>query len=298
MRLVENAPEDWPSVQDLPIGGYEAIFDSGTAQRIRNAKRSVLETGNPVRLEIARRRNGEKTRWYDMHIEADQASAAPGAESLEGRMIRGLFVSLNDITELKEREETLRTLLYEVSHRSRNLLAILQSVLGHTARSADNIAVFERKFRGRIAALAHSQDLITRSNWEGVRFHRLVMNQLSEYLRHGIRPPALLGPDLLIGPNSTLHLGLALHELAANSSIFGVLSHGDGEITIESSQNGENFSVMWSEILNVEVETTRRSGFGRAILSQIVPKAVNGQFDLDITPYGVRYQINWSEPGL
>ena len=213
----------------------------------------------------------------------------------ENEAIRGLFVSITDITELKTREETLRALLYEVSHRSRNLLAIVQSVLGHTARSSDSIAVFERKFRGRIAALAHSQDLITRSNWQGVRFHRLVLNQISEHVGAGITPPAILGPDPLINPNTALHLGLALHELAANSVSYGVLAHGKGEITIETVPAQDGQRMIWSETLATPSTAPPGNGFGQTILSQIVPRAVNGQVEYRITPDHIRYRLDWPE---
>lgn len=204
-------------------------------------------------------------------------------------------MSVRDISELKVREEAQRALLYEVSHRSRNLLAILQSVLGHTARSSDSIATFERKFRGRIAALAHSQDLITRSNWQGVRFHRLVLNQLGEHLGPGVTPPVILGPDPLIGPNIALHLGLALHELAANSAQFGVLAQRSGEIAIETETTAQGQGMRWTERLAEPRRSPEGSGFGRSILTQIVPRAVGGQAQYHVSPGEVRYHIDWPE---
>lgn len=288
-RLIENAPANWPPVEMILALGDAAIFDTETAERIAETKHGVLSTGTPARLEVARRIEGQDTHWYELHVEADRASHPDG-------LIRGLFVSITEITELKNREEALRALLYEVSHRSRNLLAILQSVLGHTARSSDSIATFERKFRGRIAALAHSQDLITRSNWQGVRFHRLVMNQLADHLPAGSVPPPILGPDPLINPNTALHLGLALHELAANSASYGAIAQGSGKVVIETYSTPAGQSMMWRETLAKPREAPVASGgFGRAILTQIVPRAVNGTADYAITPESVSYRVTWPE---
>lgn len=292
VRLVENAPAAWPSPAEILARGDSAIFDPDTAERILEIKRGVLETGAPARMEVAVRSSDREARWYELRIEADDAPSGPGGE---GGAIRGLFVSVVDITELKTREEAQRALLYEVSHRSRNLLAILQSILGHTARSSDSIATFERKFRGRIAALAHSQDLITRSNWQGVRFHRLVLNQLGDYLGPGVAPPVILGPDPLIGPNAALHLGLALHELAVNSASFGVLAQGHGDLAIETETTIQGQSMTWTEALAVPRTPPEGSGFGRSILTLIVPRAVNGHADYCLAADRVRYRIDWPE---
>lgn len=292
VRLVENAPAYWPPPADILARGDAAIFDAATAERVLEIKQGVLQTGTAARMEVALRGDDRETRWFELRIEADADD--PAAEEVTGA-VRGLFVSVIDITELKTREEAQRALLYEVSHRSRNLLAILQSVLGHTARSSDSIATFERKFRGRIAALAHSQDLITRSNWQGVRFHRLVLNQLGDYLGPGVTPPVILGPDPLIGPNAALHLGLALHELAANSASFGVLAQECGDIAIETETTVQGQSMTWTEDLTRPRSTPEGSGFGRSILTLIVPRAVNGHAEYHLSADQVRYRIDWPE---
>lgn len=293
VRLVENAPASWPSAERILAGGDSEIFDAETAARVTETKRAVLESGAPARLEVAREAPSGERHWYELHIEADPLPAPQGEPEIS--TARGLFVSAVDITELKRREETLRTLLFEVNHRSRNLLAIMQSVLGHTARTSGNVVEFERKFRGRVAALAHSQDLITRSNWQGIRFHRLALNQLSEHVGQGLAPPMLLGPDPLIGPNTALHLGLALHELAMNSATFGALRRGRGDVSIEIETTQTGQAMTWEEHLEEPRDSPPGRGFGQAILSQIVPRALNGEAELTIEPDRIRYRIDWPE---
>ena len=294
VRLVENPPPGWPAAEEIMAGGDAAIFDPETAARVIDTKRGVLAAGTSARLEVTRKEAARENAWYELHIEADPLPG-PLPEEGEANGARGLFVSAIDITEMKQREEALRSLLFEVNHRSRNLLAILQSVLGHTARNSGSVAEFERKFRGRVAALAHSQDLITRSNWQGIRFHRLALNQLSEHLGPGITPPMMLGPDPLVGPNTALHLGLALHELAVNSATFGVLAQGKGEIVIETETTRTGQAMTWSEHLRVARQSPPGQGFGQAILRQIVPRALNGEVEFDIAPDRIHYRIEWPE---
>lgn len=295
LRMIENAPAAWPPSEDIIARGDAAIFDAETAAQVVEVKRGVIDSGLPARMEVPMRAAKETT-WYELHIEADhgESGGETGTGSHDAAAVRGLVVSAVEITERKRREEAMRALLYEVSHRSRNLLAIVQSVLGHSARDTDSVASFERKFRGRIAALAHSQDLITRSNWQGVRFHPLIERQLSEFRDPGIAPPLVVGPDTMIGPNAALYLGLALHELAANSARFGVFALG-GDILIETDTTRDGHRMTWTEDLALPSTESPGRGFGQAILTQIVPRAVNGRVEYQIAPRGIVYRIDWPE---
>ena len=51
--------------------------------------------------------------------------------------VQGVITTAVEMTEQKRREQTLRTLLREVSHRSKNLLAIIQSIATQTGRYSD-----------------------------------------------------------------------------------------------------------------------------------------------------------------
>lgn len=300
VRLIENAPPCFPSPATIMSGGDEAIFGREGAADVGAAKVSVLESGEPIRIEALVRSATDETYWFEIDIEPDlepddQSSHQPSS-SPTPTMVRGLFVSLTDITQIKRREEALRALLYEVSHRSRNLLAIVQSILGHTARHSDTIVSFERKYRGRIASLAHSQDLVTTSNWQGVRFRALAESQLAEYMRPDGVTPELAGDNPILSPNSVLHIGLALHELAANSSTFGAFAHGKGTVRIDTEPAAAGQRLVWTETFETEREIKAHHGFGRAILESVVTRAINGSAEYRITPHQITYQIDWPEP--
>ncbi len=291
VRMVENPPATWPSGEEIAARGDAAIFDAETAGRVIETKLGVIDTACPARMEVAIRAGGQ-ARWYELHIEADRGETEAGPS--EGVTVRAIIVSVSEITDRKRHEEAIRALLYEVSHRSRNLLAILQSVLGQTARASDSVGDFERKFRGRIAALAHSQDLITRSNWQGVWFHALVDSQIAGFLGQEGRPPLIVGPDTRIGPNAALYLGLALHELAANSARFGVFAQG-GDISIVTDVTSNGHRMTWTEDLATSSTESPGRGFGQAILTEIVPRAMDGHVEYQIAPRGIVYRLDWPE---
>lgn len=283
VALVENAPAGWPDSDAILAGGDAAIFDPATAERLAATKRRVYETGEPARIEVALD-PADGRLWYEIHIEPDAGS--------DGRRA-GLFVSITDITLLKRREEALRALVYEVSHRSRNLLAIMQSILGHSARHSGTIAEFEHKFRGRIDSIARSQDLITYANWQGVRLMQLFHSQLAAFVSSGAQPPRYDGANPMLTPNAALYIGLAFHELAANSSAFGVIAAGAGAIEVTAGASGDRHHLIWTETLGRRDGKSLSGGFGLTVLEKVVPRALNGQSAFGITRGRLTYRIEW-----
>ncbi|MGV8937254.1 MAG: sensor histidine kinase [Allorhizobium sp.] len=203
-----------------------------------------------------------------------------------------------DRTEERRRERLLRVLLREVSHRSKNLLAIIQSIAFQTARYSGSLDMFLGKFRGRLHALSQSQDLITDSSWRGAYFRDLLSQQVEKYVPENSGLIHVSGEDVLLSPNASLHIGLALHELVVNA-----VSHGDflrhlavinvycGRITTE---RGEEIKVTWDEPIAHFDGPDDRSGkgqFGSTVLERVVPASVNGTVDHSFEPNRVYYQL-------
>lgn len=288
VKLVENPPPSWPPETAIVAGGFSAVFDPFTAERIRAAKREVLSSGVPQRIEAPLRPNGGDLLWFELSLEPDRSD--------EG-VTRGLFISVMDITEAMRREATLRDLLFEVSHRSRNMLAILQSILGQTAGNSVSVGEFEHKFRGRIASIAQSQDLITYANWQSVRFRRLVETQIAPFGDTSGVEPRIEGEDPLLSPNAALHLGLAMHELAANSSAFGVLAADAGEIRVLAEPIGAGFRLEWIEtpVAPFDLPDPISWGFGRTVLAHVAPRALRAEAVYSVQPEGVHFALDLRE---
>lgn len=283
--MVENAPEFWPSRQEIMAGGDYAIFDRKTADRATAAKRAVLAGGDSVRLEVSVPDNDEP-RWFEMTVEPDDGHSAG---------VRGLYVSVVEITDIKHREQVLKTLLREVSHRSKNLLAIIQSIASQTARFSESMDDFLLKFRGRLLSLSQSQDLVTDSNWRGARFSELLDMQLARYA--GVNEVAVVrkGADCFLTPNAALHVGLAIHELAVNSAAYGALASGNGSVTIELSRPGdasESMTMVWSEHLGAAGRDVDTGRFGSAVLEKVVPAALDSDAYYEIAGELVVYRLD------
>lgn len=289
LRVVwaQNVPAGWAG-GDIVARTDDEFLPDTAAQRVLEAKRAVLESGTPQTLEM--HDGGDAGgRWYDMWIDADADADAGGG-------IRGIVTTVVDITERKHREQTLRTLLREVSHRSKNLLAIIQSIATQTGRYSPTIDMFLDRFRGRLQSLSSSQDLVTSSNWRGAMLSELIKGQVARFrgeIDEGVR---FEGVDVHFNPNAALHVGLALHELVVNSMSHGALArpHGHALLTSvleEGDDDDATLVLAWSERTGVPDGAERERRFGSVALERVVPLSLDGTARFDIEGDRLHYRL-------
>ncbi|MGN6585052.1 MAG: sensor histidine kinase [Rhizobiaceae bacterium] len=280
----ENIPALW-SRKDLVGHKGDGYLPGSEAERLTAAKNAVLRTNQSETLQISI--SGEEgVRWFDVWVDPDLRDGAT----------QGLVTTAIDITEQQRREQTLRALLREVSHRSKNLLSIIQSIATQTGRHSRGIDSFLARFRGRLQSLASSQDLVTSSNWHGAGFRELVAGQLLRYCASPEQNFRLEGEDPYLSPNAALHVGLAVHELTVNSVSFGALSKPDGTVVVSASFPPDDDSALefvWTEKVALDIETLKEKEerFGTVALKRVVPASLNGSASLTIDAHGLEYRL-------
>ncbi|MCZ2203732.1 PAS domain-containing sensor histidine kinase [Bartonella sp. A05] len=265
------------------------FFSLDLADNMETIKLQVLATGKMQTIEARFEDVTNQTIWYKFSIDCHRND--------NGEII-GIITTGVDISGLRRREQVLKILLREVSHRSKNLLAIIQSIASQTARYTESLQVFLRKFQGRIHSLSHSQDLVTDSNWRGAQFRELVQSQALGYLAKERERFSIKGVDPYLFPNAALHIGLAFHELIINSLSCGALSQERGSVSvccdIHETVNGRSqLLITWSENFEAGIilSTQNKSCFGSAVLEKIVPISVNGSASFKLTKEGVVYYL-------
>src|SRR5262249_35560387 len=136
---------------DSILGRTDAdLFPPDSSAAIVAMKQNVLTTGEAKRAEIPLE-DGSGIRWHDLHIEPLRNDSGD---------VVGLTCASVDVTERKEGEAHLRLLLRELTHRSKNLLAVIQAMARQTARHVGSIDGFLNQFGARLQALAASHDLL------------------------------------------------------------------------------------------------------------------------------------------
>ena len=262
------------------------ILPSDSAAAMMAAKREVLATGEAKRAEIPLE-DARGIRWHDLHIEPLRNEADE---------IIGLICASVDVTERKEGEAHLRLLLRELTHRSKNLLAVIQAMARQTANHAGSTDAFLKQFGSRLQALAASHDLLVRESWYGASLGELIRSQLSNYLDGAAVQVSIDGPAIALKPEAAQNLGLALHELAINAAKFGALSVPAGRVSItwtrrETAAVDNAVDLDWREQLGPKVKARRKKGFGTMVIERNLARALDAEVNMDFDPDGLHCHI-------
>ena len=244
-------------------------------------KRDALTSGQPKRAEVTLE-EGRGLRWNDLHIEPLRNEAGD---------IVGLTCASVDVTERKEGEAHLLLLMRELTHRSKNLLAVIQAMARQTARHAGSTGGFLDQFSARLQALAASHDLLVRESWHGVSLRELIQSQLAAFKGSDEAKVAVDGAPVALKPEAAQTLGLALHELAVNAAKFGALSVPNGRVTITWAIRENTIEFEWCEQNGPTVKMRRKRGFGSMVIERNLASALDATVNLKFDPDGLRCYI-------
>ncbi|MCK9919108.1 PAS domain-containing protein [Microbacteriaceae bacterium K1510] len=270
-------------VDDILGRTDEEILPPESRATITAAKREALTSGQSKQTEVVLE-DEPGARWQDLHIEP--------LRNEQGE-IMGLTCAAVDVTERKEAEAHLRLLLRELTHRSKNLLAVIQAMARQTARHAGSIDSFLNQFGARLQALAASHDLLVRESWYGASLNELVRSQLAAYVDTEDSQVDIEGPSVALKPEAAQNLGLALHELAVNAAKFGALSMPTGRITIRwgRQESGGSIALDWHEQLGPKVKPRRKRGFGSMVIERNLARALDAEVTMDFDADGLHCHI-------
>lgn len=210
--------------------------------------------------------------------------------------IAGYSITIRDISVRKEHDRHLASVLRELTHRSKNLLAIIQAMARQTALRSEGLADFEQRFSGRLQSLSRSHELLISNDWEGALLGDLVAVQRSAFGSRHSRIRAS-GPDVFLRPEAILNIGLALHELASNAERHGALSVATGRVdlswSVERGKGDEpRLLIVWRERGRQSAGDLLHRGFGRDILEHVTPTALGANVVLKAIPDGLLWTLD------
>ncbi|SFR80483.1 PAS domain-containing protein [Sphingomonas jatrophae] len=196
-----------------------------------------------------------------------------------------------DVTDRRLWEDRQQTLLAELQHRVRNILAVIRSLIRRTHEPGQSAEEFIQHLEGRIDALARTQVLLTRGAGAGVDLELLILDELTAQAAR--RDSVVLdGPPVALPPKVAEVLTLAVHELATNAVKYGALSGSEGLVTIhwhEEQRAGQRWLLLrWiEEGVHVVQSAPRRQGFGTELITRRIPYELQGRGSLNLRPGGI-----------
>lgn len=191
---------------------------------------------------------------------------APGGQEKE---IAELMTKIAALAIEHERDRGQRQLLIdELTHRVKNMLAVILSIFGGTLRGRSEPAAY-KAFEERLIALSKAQNLLTHSGWSNVNLHELVTAAVNPFVTDQQRL-SVEGPAANIPARLTLPLALSLHELCTNAAKYGALATEKGRISINwtytGGSDGPKLLFRWSEAAGRPVSPPSRQGFGSRLI--------------------------------
>jgi two-component sensor histidine kinase/integral membrane sensor domain MASE1 len=201
-----------------------------------------------------------------------------------------------DVATRRRHEDHLEFVMHELSHRSKNLLTVIQSMARQVARQADNLEDFDAAFSTRLRAFADTHDLLVTRGWRGTDIRDLVRTQLMPFVEYRENRVTSEGPDLMLTPKAAEQIGLALHELGTNAAKHGAFSVPAGTVTIQwqlendGSDKG-HLRIGWVERGGPAVNEFQANSFGHMMITKLVPVSLRGRASLELESQGVRWTL-------
>lgn len=280
----------WYDFTGVPEGSTDGVawngmFHPDDQDRAWARWRHSLETGEPYEIEYRLRHRSGDYRWV--------LGRAMAMRDEAGSIVRWMG-TCTDIHEHKEQAQQNEILGRELSHRIKNIFAVLSGLIGMSARRQKEHKGFAAELQARVAALGRAHELVrphsehSRPKVETESLHAVFAEILSPYPAMAEGRIAIAGEDLRIDDRGATPIALLVHELATNSVKYGALSAEAGIVTVDTSKAEGWATIAWTERGGPAITATpSHQGFGTALADL----SVNNQL-------GGILERNWAREGL
>jgi PAS domain S-box-containing protein len=270
--------------QSLGLGWLDAIHPDDRAAT-QQAWEGAIEKGEYYIEHRIRRGNDKEYRWHQTRARPID-DLSPTSNNWVG--------TTTDIHRLRGLQDRQSVLVAELQHRTRNLLAIVQSIASQTARKSASLSAFQEEFESRLRALSRVQGLISRVDYKDVDLHTLIDMELAAHTHDVEKNDKVLvqGPPATLPASAAQVLALAVHELATNAVKYGALVQPTGKLTvtweITEEQGKPRAALQWRESgVPMAEDSPKRKGYGSELIENALPYQLDAETDLYYGPDGV-----------
>lgn len=270
--------------------GWRAVHHpdhvEGVVERIRHA----FETGESWEDTFPLRGRDGEYRWF--------LSRALPVRDADGRILRW-FGTSTDVTRQREAEERSQLMTQEVSHRVKNSLALVASLLGLQSRStasAEARQALEDAY-ARVQTIAQIHDRLWRQyDAESVDLCGF-LNDLCRKLQETAVEHRLEfhGHPVMISIDRAISLGLLLNEIVTNAFKYAYPEGGGGPVQVRLSDKGGQLRLEVTDLgvglpADFSLSKNRRSLGSRLIVN--TARQLQAQVEAGSnTPSGARFTV-------
>lgn len=278
--IAENAPD---------AACWKKLYHPEDRDRAEAAWQHSLQTGEPLQTEYRLRHRSGDYRWV--------LGRALAVRDERGRIVRWIG-TCTDIHESRQAAAERELVAQELSHRIKNIFAVLTGIISLSARSRPEVKGFAEELRQRVHTLGEAHDFVRLSGQGGGAGTRqgtvraLVERLLRPYEQEGALRIAFQGDDAEIDDGAATPLALLFHELGTNAAKYGALATPQGRVTLTGTADGDVYRLVWKEEGGPPVaENPASSGFGSRVITLSVEGQLRGRIVRHWEPDGLRLDI-------
>ena len=217
------------------------------------------------------------------HFDSGHARVMTELASFAGVALRMIQAEERLTAALAQQE----TLTKEMSHRIKNVFALIDGMVRITSRTATTPKEMAVALSGRLQALASADSLVRRAATDHAADTIPLDALAATILRPHNGTHQIVGPLVRLGPHSANDLALVLHELATNAAKYGSLSR-NGSVGIGWKVEGDKLHIDWAERDGpriAAVPSTR--GFGTMLSEKTLTGRLGGTIAYQWNPEGL-----------
>jgi PAS domain S-box-containing protein len=265
-------------------GAWNGVFHPDDQERATTLWRHSLDTGEPYQIEYRLRHADGSYRWVLGRALAVRDAEQDGAAGAITRW----FGTCTDIHEQKLASEEREIITQELSHRIKNIFAVIAGLVAFSARGRPEFAPAAADLRQRITALGRAHDFVrphsaaSRPTARQDSLHGLLADLFAAYQRDDEPRIRIAGDDLAVDDRSATPIALLFHELATNATKYGALSRPEGAISVTVAIADGTVTMVWTESGGPPIGAPpTTSGFGSQLLELSAVRQLGGTVTRD-----------------
>jgi PAS domain S-box-containing protein len=205
---------------------------------------------------------------------------------------------ITDVDEAHRQSEGRHLLARELSHRIKNIFAVVSGLISLTSRARPEAEVFAEEMNSKIRALGRAHDFVRPiDNDKGDSLHGLLEVLMKPYADAGQSRVTVHGDEVMIGVKSATPLALVFHEFATNAAKYGAFSVREGKVNVSvkrgknSAGNEECAIIEWRESGGPKLETGQPidpagTGFGTRLVEMTITGQLRGELQREMRGEG------------
>ena len=268
---------------------WALLFHPDDRERTFARWRHSLATGEPYEIEYRLRHHTGIYRWV--------LGRAHPVRNEAGRILRWMG-TCTDIHAQRASAEQLELAGKELSHRIKNIFAVVSGLVALTVRRFPESRAFAHELSDRLMALSEAHDYARPQGVEAESLEKeatvlgLIRRLLRPYALEGYDRIEVVGDDIALEPRAITPLSLAIHELATNAVKYGAFAVPGGKVRVCGERSTDRFALHWRERGGAAVQEPPRTGFGSRLVDLTLREQLAGELTRAWHPEGLEVWVS------